>query len=306
MIQPMSLDYLEVPCEPVQLPQQDSKVSQSVNKFSNLCPIENLYYQLLSMQAPNLKCNVLANHEIRPETRAKMISWMIEVLSQFRCEGQTFFLSVSYLDRFLAASRDVLKDCEIHLIGIVCMFIASKMQETPCLSLQIVHDKIALKKFTTKQILQAELKVLETLDYDLGVPTAIEFLGVLTQVNPLPLVVNRTAEIILILWQHYDSHPFSPSEQATAALVIACTCLNQIWLVPKIFQFSGYNEQMLRQVMDEMYKGTINFGAYFPRLRSCMMYLKFEIVRVRPGPLFIFLEQELVDEQSRLLAIINN
>jgi hypothetical protein len=30
-----------------------------------------------------------------------MIDWMIEVLTNFKCEDQTFFLAVSLMDRYL-------------------------------------------------------------------------------------------------------------------------------------------------------------------------------------------------------------
>lgn len=302
MIDPMALEYLESQADCAENIAQSNTFLLSKSILPTSSPIEILYSQLQSMEGPNCFFNVLANHQIKGPTRAKMISWMIEVLSQFHCEGQSFFLAISYFDRFLAAYPEQLTDKDIHLLGIVCMFIACKMQESSNLTLKQVYEKIAAKKFSVKDILQAELKILATISYDLVVPTPIEFLGIFSQVIPLPLVVNRTAEIILILWQHYENQGFSPSEQAASALIIACTCLNMVWLVPRIFQFSGYNELMLKHVMDEMYKGTINFSAYFPHLRSCMTFLRFEIVKSRPGPLFIFLEPEMANEQSRLLA----
>lgn len=298
----MSVRYLEPKADCAENTSQPRPLPLTHLILPTPTPIEILYNELQSIQGPNCYFNILANHQIRGTTRAKMISWMIEVLSQFHCEGQSFFLAVSYLDRFIANSKEELTDERVHLLGIVCMFIACKMQESSKLTLKKVYEKIALKKFSLKDILQTELKILETISYDLAVPTPIEFLGILSQVISLPLVVNRTAEIILILWEHYDNQGFSPSEQAVSAVVIACTCLNMVRLVPIIFQFSGYNELILRHVMDEMYKGVLNFGAFFPHLRSCMMFLRFEIVRSRPGPLFIFLEPEMENEQARLLS----
>ena len=46
----------------------------------------------------------LAKHEITQNFRAKMIDWMIEVTSNFRCNDQTFFLALSLLDRYFKSS----------------------------------------------------------------------------------------------------------------------------------------------------------------------------------------------------------
>ena len=42
----------------------------------------------------------LIKHKITPALRARMIDWMIEVLTNFKCDDQTFFLAVSLLDRY--------------------------------------------------------------------------------------------------------------------------------------------------------------------------------------------------------------
>lgn len=47
----------------------------------------------------------LSAHKITHTHRARMIDWMIEVLTNFKCEDQTFFTAVSLLDRFLKLKR---------------------------------------------------------------------------------------------------------------------------------------------------------------------------------------------------------
>ena len=46
----------------------------------------------------------LSRHKITEIARAKMIDWMFEVLKVFKMSEQTFYLSVQYLDRFIAKS----------------------------------------------------------------------------------------------------------------------------------------------------------------------------------------------------------
>lgn len=42
----------------------------------------------------------LRRHKITPALRARMVDWMIEVLTNFKSDDQTFFLAVSLLDRY--------------------------------------------------------------------------------------------------------------------------------------------------------------------------------------------------------------
>lgn len=44
----------------------------------------------------------LMNHKITGIYRAKMVDWMVEVLSAFKCSDQTFFLAVNLMDRYFS------------------------------------------------------------------------------------------------------------------------------------------------------------------------------------------------------------
>lgn len=52
------------------------------------------------LETLNSTMNCLVKHKITPALRARMVDWMIEVLTNFKCDDQTFFLSVSLLDRY--------------------------------------------------------------------------------------------------------------------------------------------------------------------------------------------------------------
>jgi len=43
----------------------------------------------------------LAKHSITPSLRAKMIDWMIEVLSSYKMSEESFFRSVALMDAYL-------------------------------------------------------------------------------------------------------------------------------------------------------------------------------------------------------------
>ena len=75
-------------------------------------------------------------HKVTPTQRAKMIDWMLEVLNAYKQEDQTFFLAVSIHDRYLkCAAKELVRD-DLHLIGVTCMFIASKYEDYRPLEMQ--------------------------------------------------------------------------------------------------------------------------------------------------------------------------
>lgn len=58
----------------------------------------DLYMRELEKQFVTTDC--LLVHKITPALRSRMIDWMIEVLTNFKCDDLTFFLAVSLLDRY--------------------------------------------------------------------------------------------------------------------------------------------------------------------------------------------------------------
>jgi penicillin-binding protein-related factor A (putative recombinase) len=87
-------------------------------------------------------------HSISGEYRAKMIDWMGEVLHTFKTSHQTYFLSVNIMDRFFKLSDRELTSADLHLTGIVCMFIASKYEDVIPLLMRTVLNKIGHNKFS--------------------------------------------------------------------------------------------------------------------------------------------------------------
>ena len=75
-----------------------------------------------------------------------MVDWMFEVITAFKMSEQTFFLSVQYLDRFVSTTSRKLDISELHLIGITCMFIASKYEDITPLYLKTMVKKVVQRR----------------------------------------------------------------------------------------------------------------------------------------------------------------
>jgi hypothetical protein len=74
-----------------------------------------------------------------------MIDWMVEVCTSFRCAERTWFLAVALFDRYLQAvkGQKVLKNSDVHTIGIVSIYLASKYEDVTPINSFIAYEKIS-------------------------------------------------------------------------------------------------------------------------------------------------------------------
>lgn len=87
-----------------------------------------------------------------------------------RSSDKTFFLAVSLLDRFFYAKsteNGVLNKDDLHLFGLVCCFIASKIEDCFNITMQEIISDAGHSRFNLKQINEAEKEVYKTLDFKL-------------------------------------------------------------------------------------------------------------------------------------------
>lgn len=100
------------------------------------------YLKDLEQTAVCAEKEFLHGHEITGAYRAKMVDWMVEVMTAFKCAEQTFFLAISIMDRYfakLASKGESIKLADLHTIGITCMFMASKYEDIYPLLLRTVY-----------------------------------------------------------------------------------------------------------------------------------------------------------------------
>jgi len=134
----------------------------------------------------------LDRHKITPALRARMVDWMIEVLTNFRCDDQTFFLATSLQDRYFKHCSSPKEISDLHIVGVTSMFIASKFEDIYPLKMKTVHEKIAHKKLEIEIIKSLELDMMKSIDYKIHAPTVLDFLKVyLLEVLGIE-ILNRT------------------------------------------------------------------------------------------------------------------
>lgn len=124
----------------------------------------------------------LKSHNISERMRSKIIDWFIEVLINFNCDDITFFITINLMDRVFKKTDDKqLNPADLHLIGITCMFMASKYQDIYPMRLKTVKEKISHNKFSIEEIKQKEIEISKLLNYSITLPNQWEFIGIFTE-----------------------------------------------------------------------------------------------------------------------------
>ena len=114
--------------------------------------------------------------DINEKMRIILIDWLIEVHLKFKLLPETLFLTINFIDRYLQKNQT--KRDKLQLIAVSSLLIACKYEEIypPEISSFVYITDNAYKK---EEILEYELKILESLDYDITYPTPLRFLEIL-------------------------------------------------------------------------------------------------------------------------------
>ncbi|CAD8202977.1 unnamed protein product [Paramecium octaurelia] len=120
----------------------------------------------------------IKKHGIKEMLRAKMVDWMIEVFGNYptTTTSQTYFRAVGLLDAFLKKTSMYYYDGDVHLMGISCMFIASKLEDIYHIPLSDIVTRVGHNKFNTIKVKNMEQTILETLQFNVYFPTPLDYL----------------------------------------------------------------------------------------------------------------------------------
>jgi hypothetical protein len=106
--------------------------------------------------------------------RARLMEWLVEVRMELKLQPEVLFIAANYLDRFLSCRNIGLN--RLQLAGLTALFIAAKYE---CVRQIETMEIVAMAdgSFTADELLEAERFMLTKLDYNLGWPDPIDFLG---------------------------------------------------------------------------------------------------------------------------------
>ncbi|XP_010266169.1 PREDICTED: G2/mitotic-specific cyclin-2-like [Nelumbo nucifera] len=205
-------------------PEMDIDSGDKKNPLAVVEYIEDIYSyyrktENCSCVSPNY---MMQQFDINQKMRAILIDWLIEVHYKFELVDETLFLTVNLIDRFLARETVVRK--KLQLVGVTAMLLACKYEEV---SVPVVDDLILIsdKAYTRKEILEMEKLMVNTLQFNMSVPTPCvfmrRFLKVAQSDKKLELLSFFLIELCLV---EYETLKFRPSHLAAAAIYTAqCT-----------------------------------------------------------------------------------
>ena len=136
-------------------------------------------YFLKSFDQKNLDIppfDFMDRHTINPMIRTKMVNWMLEVFHSFNSNEETIFAAVKIMDKYIWKTKDTLKNEDIHLIGIVCMYLASKTYDMIPIQMNKLIHLVGHDLFNQKTIKEMEKKIIKTINFDVMTPNAYEFI----------------------------------------------------------------------------------------------------------------------------------
>ncbi|KAK8567893.1 hypothetical protein V6N12_006461 [Hibiscus sabdariffa] len=197
--------------------------------------------ELSSCVSPNY---MVRQFDINEKMRAILIDWLIEVHYKFELMEETLFLTVNLIDRFLERCTVIRK--KLQLVGMTAMLLACKYEEV---SVPIVEDFVLIsdKAYTRKDVLDMEKLMVNTLQFNMSVPTPYVFMrGFLKAVHSEEKLDFLSFFLVELCMVEYETLKFQPSLLAAAAIYTAQCSLWQIRTWTKTSErHTKYTEEQL-------------------------------------------------------------
>ncbi|KAM0869499.1 hypothetical protein ACQ4PT_040637 [Festuca glaucescens] len=204
--------------------------------------------------------------DINEKMRAILIDWLIEVHYKFEFMDETLFLTVNIIDRFL--EKEVVPRKKLQLVGMTAMLLACKYEEV---SVPVVEDLVIIsdRAYTKGQVLEMEKWILNTLEFDMSVPTPYvfmrRFLKAADADRKLHLVSFFMLELCLV---EYQMLKYRPSLLAAAAVYTAQRAISRCWQWTKVCEMhSRYTRDQLIECSNMMVQFHQNAGV--ASLQAC-------------------------------------
>lgn len=218
--------------------------------------------------------------ELKWETRAVLIDWVVQVHSRFNLLPETLFLTVNYIDRFLSRRKVLLS--RFQLVGAVALFIAAKYEEINCPTIQEVAY-MADNAYLIDDFLKAERFMIDVLEFDMGWPGPMSFLRRTSKADEYDYETRTLAKYFLeITIMDPCLVALPPSWLAAGAHYLARQILGKgPWSELHVF-YSGYTEFQLRELAERMVVACQNA----PRNHRAI-YEKYQARRYRRSSTFV-------------------
>ncbi|XP_017435680.1 putative cyclin-A3-1 isoform X2 [Vigna angularis] len=221
--------------------------------------------------------------------RQILVDWLVDVAVEYKLLSETLHLCVSLIDRFLSVSP--VTKSKLQLVGVSSMLLASKYEETKPPSVR-KFCSITDNTFEKKEVVKMEAEILESLNFEIGNPTAITFLKFLSVASVNQNTPNLKIEFLSFYLAElslldYSCIRFLPSIIAASALFLA-----RFITSPKVHpwssslgEWSGYKPFELKVCVVTLHDLYFSRkAASFRSVRDKYKQCKFKCVANLPSP----------------------
>ncbi|KAK1274176.1 Cyclin-B2-2 [Acorus gramineus] len=186
--------------------------------------VEDLYifYQQAEVAIGVSPDYISIQYDINEKMRAILVDWLVEVHYKFELMDENLFLTVNLIDRFL--ERQIVVRKKLQLVGVTAMLLACKFQDV---SVPSVENLILITDcaYTRNEVLEMEMLMLNTLQFEMCVPTPYVFMRRFLKAAEADIKMKHLSffmtELCLV---EYEMLKFRPSFLAAAATYTAqCT-----------------------------------------------------------------------------------
>jgi hypothetical protein len=140
------------------------------------------------------------------------------------------------------------------------MLLASKFDGVLTIPMQTLEEDIVHRSFSADHLRKFELRMLRSLEFDLDIPTMLDFLGFLCEkLSVERAVVNCAVSVGIITQISYCCLDYNPSHQATASLIVAALSTQQYKLVSQVLEVTGLMEHDLLPLVEWMHSAVTQF-----------------------------------------------
>jgi len=229
-----------------------------------------------------------SQRDINSKMREILIDWLSEVHLKFKLRPETMYLTVNLIDRFL--SKRPVSRTKLQLVGCTAMLVASKYEE---IYAPEVRDFVFIsdKAYTREQILMMEAIVLNTLQFNLTVPSALRFgqryLKLVKCADArFKMLVQYLMELTL---QSYVFLKYLPSKIAASAVYVALGVMSSIPGKPEwtnlLRSQTNYTEEQLKNCVKTLQEFAAQDPQKYRAVRKKYASRKFLEVAKIPVPL---------------------
>merc|ERR1719419_2176712 len=227
--------------------------------------VNDIYAYLRQLESEQcVKADYLAGQtEVLPKRRAVLVDWLVGVHLQFHLLQETLYTTVAILDRFLQVEVDSVSRNKLQLVGVSAMLVAAKYEE---IYAPEVKDFVYItnRTYTEKEILKMEIRILATLNFDLGRPLPLHFLRRASKAGGVEAATHTLAKYIVELSLGvYSLCDLPPSKLSAAALALAmrmldpAASLETVWN-NNLVHYTKYTLEEIRPTVERLATVLIN------------------------------------------------